>query len=115
MSGVAFVLQTGAEKYGVFNWRRGDHPINSSTYVSAAMRHIMQYQDGVDADAESGSSPLEHAIASLIILRDAEINGLVHDDRPSAFLQKEKVGRGVSAAGREERPDFRFKKGAIDV
>jgi len=70
----------GAAKYGVANWR--EVPVNATTYVSAMMRHIGQYMDGEDADAESGLSHLAHVIASANILIDAKHCGTLVDNRP---------------------------------
>jgi hypothetical protein len=70
----------GAEKYGVANWR--ENQVCATTYVSAMMRHIGQYLDGEDADAESGLSHLAHVIASANILIDAKHCGTLVDDRP---------------------------------
>lgn len=76
----AWAHGTGAVKYGPWNWR--ESKVCASTYVSAMMRHIAEYLDGVDADAESGLSPLAHVIASANILIDAKAHGTLEDDRP---------------------------------
>lgn len=74
-------MHEGARKYGAFNWRRD--AILSSDYYSAAMRHLFQWFElGEDADADSGISHITKAIACLTVLRDAQINGMVKDDRP---------------------------------
>ncbi len=60
----AVVLALGAEKYGgIYNWRQ--RPVGAATYVSAALRHLAQWFDGEDFDAESGASHLAHARACL--------------------------------------------------
>lgn len=71
---------SGTAKYGAFNWR--ENQVNATTYISAMMRHIGQYLDGEDADAESGLSHLAHVIASANILIDAKHCGTLVDDRP---------------------------------
>lgn len=76
----AWAHATGAVKYGAWNWR--ENKVCASTYISAMMRHIAEYLDGVDADAESGLSPLAHVIASANILIDAKAHGTLEDDRP---------------------------------
>ena len=76
----AWAHALGAAKYGVANWRENN--VNATTYVSAMMRHIGQYLDGEDADAESGLSHLAHVIASANILIDAKHCGTLVDDRP---------------------------------
>lgn len=70
----------GAAKYGVANWR--ENKVEAMTYISAMMRHIGQYLDGEDADAESGLSHIAHVIASANILIDAKHCGTLVDNRP---------------------------------
>lgn len=76
----AWAHSNGAAKYGVANWR--ENKVCATTYISAMMRHIGQYLDGEDADAESGLSHLAHVIASANILIDAKHYGTLVDDRP---------------------------------
>ena len=76
----AWAHSNGAAKYGAFNWR--ENKVCATTYISAMMRHIGQYLDGEDADAESGLSHLAHVIASANILIDAKHCGTLVDDRP---------------------------------
>lgn len=76
----AWAHALGAAKYGVANWR--ENKVCATTYISAMMRHIGQYLDGEEADAESGLSHLAHVIASANILIDAKHCGTLVDDRP---------------------------------
>lgn len=76
----AVVMGLGAEKYGPFNWR--SEKVRASIYIAAARRHLAQWLDGEDDDAESGISHLAHARASLGILLDAIATGNAIDDRP---------------------------------
>lgn len=76
------VLRHGADKYGRHNWR--DLAISSSVYYDAALRHLMAWWEGEDLDPESGHPHLAHAIAGLMVLRDAQIQGKCRDDRPPA-------------------------------
>ena len=76
----AGVMRLGAEKYGPFNWR--EKRIRTSIYVAAARRHLAQWQDGEDLDAESSLPHLAHARACLGILLDAVSLDRVIDDRP---------------------------------
>lgn len=76
----AWAHGNGAAKYGAFSWR--ENQVCTTTYISAMMRHIGQYLDGEDADAESGLSHLAHVIASANILIDAKHCGTLVDDRP---------------------------------
>jgi hypothetical protein len=76
----------GAEKYGPYNWR--ENKVEATTYISAMMRHIGQYLDGEDADAESGLSHLAHVIASANILIDAKHYGTLVDNRPPRPMER---------------------------
>ena len=69
----------GADKYGIFNWRQTG--VCASTYISAIMRHLDQWRDGEDMDAESGYSHIAHIAASCNILLDAQHCGKLRDDR----------------------------------
>ncbi len=74
------VMALGAKKYGEFNWRSSN--VKASVYVAAARRHLLQWFDGQNDDAESGVSHLAHARACLGILLDALATGHLVDDRP---------------------------------
>lgn len=76
----ADVFQSGADKYGLANWRKD--AVESMTYVHAALRHIFKWVDGQNYDEESGSHELAHAIACLAILIDAQQVDKLIDDRP---------------------------------
>jgi hypothetical protein len=80
MARVAQALADGAAKYGPFNWRTT--PITASTYLAAEARHVKSWQDGSEFDLESGEHHLAHAIATLLILLDAQICDKLIDDRP---------------------------------
>lgn len=73
------VLKLGAKKYGQWNWR--DNQVCASTYMSAILRHMEEWNDGIDADEESGEHPLAHVIASAMIVLDAIKHGTLVDDR----------------------------------
>ena len=76
----AVVMGLGARKYGPYNWRTA--PIRATVYIAAAKRHLAQWLDGQDEDAESGVSHLAHARACLGILLDAQSLHCMNDDRP---------------------------------
>lgn len=76
----AMVFRSGAEKYGPANWR--EEPVSASTYMSATLRHLMQWWDGEDLDPESRFSHLAHARSNTAILLDANASGTLIDDRP---------------------------------
>lgn len=73
----------GTFGYGPYNWR--EQPVEASTYVDAAFRHLMQFWDGENVDPNSGVWHLAHAMASLAILIDAIENGTCADDRPGVL------------------------------
>lgn len=70
----------GASKYGRHNWRGAG--IRESVYFDATMRHLMSYWEGEDVDPDSGLSHVTKAICSLMVWRDALIQGMATDDRP---------------------------------
>lgn len=70
----------GAAKYGRHNWRKGE--VLASTYYAATLRHLTAWFEGEDIDPDSGLSHLVKAMASLAVLRDAQIHGTALDDRP---------------------------------
>lgn len=69
MEEVAHVFGFGARKYAAFNYRKG---FPYSRLVSAAMRHIMQFNANQDLDEESGRSHLAHAMCCLIMLMETQ-------------------------------------------
>ena len=77
---VGVAMLEGARKYGRHNYR--DSKVRASVYYDAAMRHLMAYYEGQDIDPDSGISHITKAIAGLVVLRDAEIQGQLVDDRP---------------------------------
>lgn len=90
-------LTYGGKKYGTHNWRHIG--VRASVYYDAAMRHLMAWWEGEDIDPiEKGGSGLPHiahAIAGLMVYRDAELSGMATDDRPiatgSPYLHLEQV------------------------
>lgn len=80
---IADAFADGAEKYGPANWR--DDPVSGSVYVNAAYRHIISWYDGREENAsDSGVHHLAHAAACLAIIIDAQTQGTLVDDRPTA-------------------------------
>lgn len=77
--GLAFF--EGGWKYGKHNYR--ETRILGSVYLDAAVSgHLMPYQEGENLDPDTGLHHIDKAIACLLIIRDAEINGNLVDDRP---------------------------------
>lgn len=75
----ALAMTEGAIKYGPYNWREKE--IRARTYSAAAMRHILQWQDGEDKDPLSQVNHLGHAMACCAIALDAMANDSMLDDR----------------------------------
>lgn len=78
---MAGAMELGAAKYGASNWR--DDPVETMTYIHAALRHVLSFIDGEDIDPESGSSHLAHAMACLGIVIDAGRVSALIDNRPT--------------------------------
>jgi dATP/dGTP diphosphohydrolase len=77
----ALAMLEGALKYGRHNYREAG--IRSSVYFDAAMRHLARWWEGEDIDPDSGLPHITKAIATLLVLRDAQMLGKVaFDDRP---------------------------------
>jgi hypothetical protein len=70
----------GTAKYGRHNFRAAG--VRASVYYDATMRHLMSWWEGEDVDPDSGLSHITKAIASLTVLRDAQMQGMASDDRP---------------------------------
>lgn len=62
---VAKVLTYGASKYDRGNWANG---LKHSRLISAAYRHLGQYNSGEDVDQETGLSHVAHAACNLLFL-----------------------------------------------
>ena len=77
----ARVLEFGAKKYGLHNWRKG---MDRSRLTDAALRHLLAYIDGEDNDPETGISHLAHARCSLGFLIEYQQKKLGKDDRYAA-------------------------------
>ena len=77
---MARAFANGAEKYGAYNWRA--KTVSSSIYYAACLRHLMAWFDGEDLAGDSGLSHLDHALACIGILVDADSIGRLNDNRP---------------------------------
>ena len=77
---VGNAMLEGACKYGRHNYR--GIGVRAEVYYDASMGHIMDWWEGEDIDPDSGLSHITKAIASLVVLRDAMMQGKLHDDRP---------------------------------
>ena len=79
---LSLAMREGALKYGAFNWRA--KPIKAMEYYNALWRHMAAWAEGEDVDEESGLPHIVKALATLVVLRDAQRCGKVIDDRPPA-------------------------------
>lgn len=78
---VALALLEGALKYRRHNYRVAG--VRASVYYDATLRHLMAWWEGEDTDPDSGLNHITKAISSLMVLRDAMMQGkLSIDDRP---------------------------------
>lgn len=77
---VAVGMGEGACKYGRHNYR--ETPVSASVFLDAAGRHMDDWWEGEDDDADSGVNHLSKAIACLMIIRDAAMRNNLDDDRP---------------------------------
>lgn len=77
----AEAMRDGARKYGPANWR--EKPVTTSTYTSAAMRHLLAWIDGEENAPDSGVHHLGHVMGCIAILIDAQAQGTLNDDRPT--------------------------------
>ena len=77
---VGVAMLEGALKYGRHNYRAAG--VRASVYYDALMRHAMAWWEGEDIDPDSGMSHVTKAITSLVVLRDAMVQGMCTDDRP---------------------------------
>ena len=64
---VVDVLEFGARKYAVDNWKK--IPDAEARYMNAALRHVTAVIEGEKFDPESGLPHLAHAICSLMFAR----------------------------------------------
>jgi hypothetical protein len=77
---VAYVMKTGADKYGWWNWRQ--NPVKMGAYLEAIERHLSALYDGEDIDPDDGEDHIAHLIATAMVLLDAKLSGMMTDDRP---------------------------------
>ncbi len=76
--GMAKALTYGARKYDKHNFRKG---IAYSRLIAATMRHLSAFNEGENNDTESSLSHIDHAMASLAMLKFMMENQSRMDDR----------------------------------
>ena len=77
---VSIGMMEGAIKYGRHNYRVA--VVRASTYIDATIGHLLDYWEGQDIDPDSDLHHITKAIASLYVLRDAQMRDMCEDDRP---------------------------------
>lgn len=92
---IAQAFDDGASKYGAFNWR--SNAVLASVYHDACKRHLDQWFHGHRMAADSGVHHLAHAVACLLIVLDAEQQGMLNDDRPQHKVALDDLIAGMSS------------------
>ena len=72
-------MQDGAAKYGIFNWR--ETAVTSTVFYDAMMRHLIAWYSGENFAPDSKVHHLAHLMAGCAIILDAELHGVLNDDR----------------------------------
>ena len=86
ITAAAEVFAFGAKKYGDRNWEQG---LSYGRLYGAILRHLLAWWAGQELDPESGLPHLGHALCSLMMLHDTQIDPPSDslDDRPSPRAQ----------------------------
>lgn len=100
---LAVAMQEGARKYGRHNYRAAN--VQVMIYVDAAHRHLFDFEEGVDIDPDSDVHHVTKAIATLVVLRDAMLQGKAIDDRPPKSKFRVKDANKMAAAVVDRYPD----------
>jgi hypothetical protein len=79
---LALAFTEGAVKYGRFNWRVAG--VRASVYRDAMERHMVKWWNGQDKDPATTVHHLANMMACCAIILDAELYGMLNDDRPPA-------------------------------
>lgn len=79
----ALGMTEGDLKYGGYNFRVGG--ILASVYVAAALRHLVKWYNGEEADVVSRVPHLASCLSCLAILVDGQVAGSLTDDRPPSI------------------------------
>lgn len=72
----------GALKYGTANWSEAG--VRVSIYLDAAGRHLAKFKAGEWCDPTTKVPHLASALACIGIILDANMRGMIADDRPPA-------------------------------
>ena len=98
--GMANAFTHGANKYGDHNFKEG---IEYTRLADACMRHLTAFIDGEDLDNESGNCHIDHALASLGMLKYMMENKPEMDDRYKPTSTEVKIGDGQDYAEMAEK------------
>lgn len=77
---MAMAFLEGALKYGKYNWRIAG--VRTSIYIDSLERHLEKFKNGEDRDASTRVQHLASIMACCGIMIDAEVCGMLTDDRP---------------------------------
>ena len=72
-------MQTGADKYGIFNWR--ETTVSATVFYDAMMRHLQAWYSGEDFAEDTRVHHLAHVMAGAAIVIDSIHNETFNDDR----------------------------------
>lgn len=86
LESVAHVFNYGQQKYSKFNYLQGMEWLR---YYDACLRHMQTWYRGDDKDKESNLHHIDHAIASLCMLRE-NIHLQVGQDNRFKYESKDK-------------------------
>ncbi len=76
----ALGMTEGDLKYGSYNFREAG--VLASVYHAAMRRHMARWWNGEDIDQSTGVPHLASALSCIAIIVDAQVNGMLADDRP---------------------------------
>lgn len=115
---VGLALLEGEIKYTRYNWREAG--ARASIYYDALFRHfcLRWWNEHEELDPESGVHHISKAIACLIILRDAQMNGVLVDDRPPKSEQFSDLfneqSKDIIEKYKKNEPEEEFSLAKID-
>lgn len=78
LEGLIRVLEWGANKYGIDNWKKG---LPVTEVLESGLRHQFEFQSGIDIDSETGLHHIDHAICNLYFIKWFLKNKPECDDR----------------------------------